>query len=410
MPLGMGFLISVLRNNGHKIFFIDNYLKQSDFLETDYIIRNKIEVVGIYSNTICFDDTMRMFEKLQTMREKKIWSGRIIVGGPHTSAAPETIPKYVDNIVQGEGERAILDVIDNSAPRLVKTGQIVDLDSLPAPAWDYFVNLPYSFECQFIDETPVFTMNTSRGCPFNCRFCSVNSVWGRRYVYFSAKRVYEDVKYLQTTYGAKGIYFREDHFTLNKARVLEFCELILRDRNPVKWACETRADSLDYEMVKLMKKAGCDGFYVGVESGSQRMLDFFGKGEKLYQFEDVFRWCNELGIRGYASFVVGAPTETADERRQTEEFARKLKPASAGFNVFAGIPGSELYQKVLDESLYEYKDTRGILYLKGHDKLVNRYYSGKYDTKIPRFMFFKRLDYYLLLPLRFAGAVVRKRF
>ena len=285
------------------------------------------------------------------------------MGGPHTSAALETIPDYVDHIVQGEGERAIIDIIDGNAPRIVKARQITDLDSLPMPAWDYFTDLPYKFDDYRTDVAPVFTMNTSRGCPFNCAFCSVNSVWGRRYTYFSAQRVYEDVKYVQKTYGVKAIYFREDHFTMNKKRVIDFCDLILKDNNPIKWLCETRVDSLDYEQLKLMKRAGCEAFYIGVESGSQRLLDFFKKGEKLVQFEETFQWCHELDIKAYASFVVGAPTETEEERQQTEEFAKKLKPIKAGFNIFVGIPKSELYDMMLDNHLYVCKDKNGLLYM-----------------------------------------------
>jgi len=384
MPLGIGFLISVLRNKGHKVYFIDNYLSPSDFLETDYLVRNNIDIVGIYSNTICFEDTMRMFIKLQSLREKKDWSGKIIVGGPHTSAAPETIPDYVDHVVQGEGERAILDVIEGSAPRIVKAEQILDLDSLPMPAWDYFVNLSYDFTNRWIDDKPVFTMNTSRGCPFSCRFCSVNSVWGRRYTYFSAQRVYEDVKYLQKTYDVKAVYFREDHFTMNKNRVADFCGLILKENNPIKWMCETRVDSLDYESLKLMKKAGCEAFYVGVENGSQRMLDFFKKGEKLEQFERTFNWCNELGIKTYASFIVGAPTETEEERLQTKAFAEKIKATTAGYNIFVGIPKSDLYTMVLEDKSYVCKDRNGLLYLPDHDKLVDEFYGGYARLKIPK--------------------------
>lgn len=394
MPLGLGFLISVLRNKGHKVFFIDNYLSPSDFLETDYLSANSIDVVGIYSSTICFEDTLRMCTKLQDLRDNKLWNGRMIVGGPHTSAAPETIPDYVDHIVQGEGEKAVVDVVEGNAPRAIKAEQITNLDSLPMPAWDYFVDLPYDFTSKWMDVKPVFTMNTSRGCPFKCRFCSVNSVWGRRYTYFSAPRVYEDVKYLQGTYGAKAVYFREDHFTMHKKRVREFCELILKDNNPIKWMCETRVDVLDRELIALMKRAGCDAFYIGVESGSQRMLDFFKKGERLEQFENTFKWCNELGIKTYASFVVGAPTETDEERRQTEEFAKKLKPTSAGFNIFVGVPWSELYQKMLDEQLYVCKDRCGLLYTKDHDKLVNKYYNGRYEAKIPENMFLKKIGSY----------------
>ena len=111
-PLGIGYLISVLRNAGHEVFFIDTYLSPSQFLETDYLQRNRIDFVGIYANTICFRDTLRMVFKLDYLRHSKEWKGKIIVGGPHTAVAPETIPFFVDFVVQGEGERAILDIVE----------------------------------------------------------------------------------------------------------------------------------------------------------------------------------------------------------------------------------------------------------------------------------------------------------
>ena len=385
MPLGLGFLISVLRNNGHKVFFIDNYLSPSDFLETNYLVKNRIDFVGIYANTICYRDTKRMLYKIQKMREKGEWNGKVIVGGPHTSAALETIPDFVDYIVQGEGEKAILDIIEGKTERIVRAEPIKNLDDLPMPAWDYFANLPYDFSVSWFPERPVFTMNTSRGCPFNCTFCSVGSVWGRRYNYFSAERVVEDIKYLVNKYQVKGIYFREDNFTLNKKRVIDFCNKIMNDKIKIKWVCETRVDSLDFDMIKLMHRAGCEAFYIGVESGSQRILDFLQKGITLEQTENVFRWCNEIGVKTYASFVVGVPTETPEERQRTIDFAKKIKATTCGFNVFVGIPKSVLYNYVLGNHLYEYIDDQGLVYLKGHDQLVDRFYRGNPRAKIPTY-------------------------
>ncbi|GAI53155.1 unnamed protein product, partial [marine sediment metagenome] len=179
-PIGIGFLISSLRNAGHKVFFIDNYLQPSNFLETDWLQKNQIDFVGIYANTICFRDTLRMMHKLEHLRQTGKWKGRIIVGGPHTTVAVHTIPDFVDYVVQGEGEHAILDIVeDKVTQRIVSYPRIKNLDELPMPAWDYFVKLPYNWGMNFLPETPVFTMNTSRGCPFKCEFCSVGSIWGK---------------------------------------------------------------------------------------------------------------------------------------------------------------------------------------------------------------------------------------
>lgn len=386
-PIGLGFLISVLRNKGHKVFFIDNYLKPSNFLTTNYLIKNKIDFVGIHANTICYRDTRRMLHKIQRMRQKKLWNGKVIVGGPHTSVALETIPDFVDYVVQGEGERAIVDIVEGKAnERVIRAERIKNLDELPPPAWDYFVKLPYDWSAPFgfIDEQPVFSMNTSRGCPFKCSFCSVNSIWGHAYTYFSAERIVEEVEFLVKKYGAKGIYFREDNFTVDKDRVTDFCQLILSKSIPIKWVCETRIDMLTEDLLKLMYQAGCRGLYIGVESGSQRILDFLKKGISVEQIKEVFSWCQQIGIKTYASCIVGVPIETKKDARLTHELMNQIKPDVTGYNIFVGIPRSELYDYVLENKLWEYIDNRGLVYLKGHNALVRKFYNGNLTAIIPR--------------------------
>ncbi|MBL7086009.1 MAG: radical SAM protein, partial [Candidatus Cloacimonetes bacterium] len=383
-PLGIGFLISVLRDAGHKVFFIDNYLRKSNFLETDYLVRKKIDFIGIYADTICFRDTRQVLDSLQIMRERKIWKGKIILGGPHTSVAPGTIPDYVDYIVQGEGEKAIFEVINGGKNRIIRSERIKDLDTIPMPAWDYFVSMPYDYSVEWFKEKPVFSMNTSRGCPYKCTFCSVGSIWGKKYTFFSAERIVNDIKYLIKTYNVKGIYFREDNFTINKKRVFDFCELLLRYNLKINWVCETRVDTIDLEMIKLMYRSGCRSFYFGVESGCQRILDFLKKGITLEQVDRVFRWCNEIGIRTAASFMVGVPTETKKERIHTLYYSEKIGATSKWINIFVGIPKGELYDYVVKNSLHEYVDDRGLIYLRGHNQLVDEIYGGNEKAKVPQ--------------------------
>jgi radical SAM superfamily enzyme YgiQ (UPF0313 family) len=384
-PLGLGFIMAVLKNAGHKVFFRDNYLIPSDVLDTDFLARNKIDFVGIYSNTICYQSTLEYFYKIQKMRLHNKWNGRIIVGGPHTSVGAETIPDFVDFIVIGEGEETILDIINGTVrDRIIQGKKVPDLDVLPMPAWNKFIDLPYDWSFPWGRTYPIYTMNTSRGCPFNCTFCSVKAVWGKTYRYMSAERVVHDVEYMQKKYGANGIYFREDHFTLNRKRTIEFCELLLKKNIKTDWLCETRVDHLDdFEYQALMARAGCKAFYIGVESGSQKMLDFFKKGERVEQFIKAFDIAHRVGIKTYASFVVAAPTETEEDLDKTYQLIERIKPDYKGMNVFTGLPGSELYDFVKENKLYEFEDENHILYLKGHNKLVDIFYKGDPYCKIP---------------------------
>lgn len=383
-PIGLGFLISTLKNAGHQVLFRDNYLFKYDIPDANFLNSNKIEYYGIYLNTICFRHAIVVMYRLEYLRKSKQWQGKIIVGGPHTTVALQTIPEFVDYVVQGEGEQAIVDIVEEKvSQRIVRYPRIQDLDILPMPAWDTFTSMPYNWECDFFQEKPVFTMNTSRGCPFRCTFCSVCSVWGKQYTMFSADRVVADIEYLVSTYGAKGIYFREDNFTLNKKRLERFCNLMIEKGINIPWICETRVNTLTRDLVELMAKSGAKGFYFGVESGSPRMLELMQKDITVDQIRQAFDWCHEFNIKTAASIVTGLPTETSEDVEATRKLIAEIKPSITWYNIFVGIPTSTLYQYCLDNKLYEFIDDRGLVYLKGHDERTRKFYGSGWNSGVP---------------------------
>lgn len=375
-PLGVGSLISTARARGHKVFFIDNYLAPSNFIADGFLQKNAIELVGISVNTICFRHARHMFEALHDLRIQGRWRGKIAVGGPHTSVAPYTIPEFVDFVVQGEGEEALSDILAGRAgERVIRQCKVKDMDSLPFQPWDIFTRLPYDFTCPWIELKPVYTMNTSRGCPFNCSFCSVGSIWGRQYTIFSAERIAAEIEYLMKHHNARGIYFREDNFTLNPRRTFEFCDTLLKRNIKISWACETRVDNLSEDMIALMARAGCEAFYLGIESGSQRMLDFLNKSIRLEQVEKVIAWSKRHGIKTYCSLVAGIPGETYRDYRATVRLMKRAQPYDYAFNVYVGLADSPLYQHIRDNRLHEYEDDIGLLYLPGFDARVRFFYN-----------------------------------
>jgi len=375
-PLGLGSLISIVRNKGHKVFFIDNYLMPSNFIEEGYLQNNRIDFVGIYANTICYRDALRMINAIEGLRKRNLWQGKIIIGGPHTSVALDTIPDCVDYIVQGEGENAIMDIIDDKMKeRIVRKERIENLDLLPFQPWDIFSRLPYDYTCSWMDAKPVYTMNTSRGCPFDCSFCSVRSIWKRKYTCFSADKIILEIEYLIKDYNAKGIYFREDNFTLNMKRTAEFCQKLISKNISIHWACETRVDTLTEDLIKLMSKAGCKAFYLGIESGSQDVLNALNKAITIKQVEDCVRLSKKYGIRTNCSFIVGTPMERYRDYLQTKRLINRLKPYSHSFNIFVGIPVSQLYTHILENNLYEHIDDIGLVYLPGYDIKTRFFYN-----------------------------------
>lgn len=316
-PLGLGYVMGALLSQGYEIDFIDQYLDPTrDFSVSDY------NFIGIYCNTPCWEGTKKLLEHINHW---KTFHTKLIVGGPHATLFPETIPDFVDFIVQGEGEEVIGDIIEGKITnRIIKTSRILDLDTLPKPAYEAFSHLPYKVDVDWFPETPVFTMNVSRGCPHNCSFCSVKKLWGRKYTYFSTQRVLSDIDWLIETFFIKGIYFREDNFTIKRERTKEI-SIGLATRN-LKWLCETRVDTLDEELIKVMSNSGCKAFYIGFESGSQRMLNTYNKGITIEQGLQVAEWCHKYDIKIAASFIINHPAETQEDKELTEKFIKQINP------------------------------------------------------------------------------------
>ncbi len=383
-PLGVGYLISILKRRGHTVHFSDEYLQPSGILDSNAVVANAVDFVGIYANTVCYSETIKLFAKLYEMRCRGLWKGKIIVGGPHTSFGVEDIPEYVDYVVVGEGEHAIVDIVEGKCDVRVLYGEpATDLDTLPPVAWEEFIWRGYDWTYPLVDTTPVYTFNTSRGCPFDCSFCSVKGVWGKGYRAMSAERIVSDIEWMIHVYGLKAAYFREDNFTLDKKRLTSFCELLLSRGVKIDWLCETRADSInDDPLLALMARSGCRALYVGVESGSQRMLDYYRKGISVDTFVAALTKAKRHGIKLYTSFIVGAPNETEADLKETYRLLDSIKPDAHSLNVFVGIPGSELYQEILDKQLYGHIDASGIAYLKNHNELVDRFYQGNCHYKI----------------------------
>ena len=150
----------------------------------------------------------------------------------------------------------------------------------------------------------------------------------------SADRVISDIEYVVNRFGAKGVYFREDNFTLINKRVVDICEKLLSKNIKVFWACETRVDTVDENLIKLMKSSGCVGLYVGVEHLSQRMLDIFNKRITVEQIVKFFEWTHKYNINTAASLIRNHPEETDTDRSIKYKMLRVINPTMHWDNDF----------------------------------------------------------------------------
>lgn len=379
-PLGLAYLSAVLENNGIQSDIHDDYLlnwgnDRVAELAQDYDV---IGITGLTATSLVAIDLA-----------KKLKDKFLICGGAHATLFPLQMLKYFDAVVRGEGENSIVDIVKNRKQGVIEGIQTDNLDTLPMPARYKLPLEQYPLTNEFLSANRVFSINSSRGCPYLCSFCSVKTIWGRTYRSFSPDRIAEEIKRLIIDYNANGIYFREDNFTLDRNRVINICKLIKNFK--LEWVCESRVEHLDEDLIETMYNAGCRAMWFGVESGSNRMLKLIHKGVDKERAIETFRICKKYGIKTGASFVIGFPEETRKEIYETLRFAHKLDSFYTWFNYYLGIPGSDLYEKVIQEKLYDRLDERKYAWVR-----VN----GMSSDEMIRFHRWIKLLYLIKKPIR----------
>jgi anaerobic magnesium-protoporphyrin IX monomethyl ester cyclase len=379
-PLGLGYLASVLRENGFKVRIIDDLVEKLGFDEFLRRLRNS-RIVGITSTTPTFNSALNYAKKIK----KALKDVFIIFGGVHASFEPERVLQndFVDAVCIGEGEETIVEVaerieaeksldsvkgiyyreegkIRKNEPR----GFIEDLDSLPFPAFDLMPLEKYSVFGERLRQFPVIS---SRGCPFACRYCSSSLFMGHRFRARSAENVVDEIEWLCEEFNANHIAFSDDTFTFNRERVLNICKEIKRRDLEITWSCSSRIDTITAEMLRIMKSAGCVAIYYGIESASKKILEYYRKKISLEKAMEVVRATKKAGIAVICSFIIGAPTETKREMKETLRFALRLDPDYAQFSILTPYPGTEIYREakegnlLLTENFEEYTSGKPVL-------------------------------------------------
>ena len=339
------------------------------------------DFIGMYIHTMSFDTAIELSANIK----RDYPEIPQMCGGPHPAVLPETIPASFDYVVVGEGETAVLDIVEGrERGRIVQGQRVTEMDELPWPNLDHFWDKPYNWGLKLYghDEIhPTISLNTSRGCGYRCTYCGVQAVSGARFRHITAGKIFQHIISLKDKYGLRGIYFREDNFTISMKRVEELCDLIVSSGIDVKWACESRVDNLKPRQIEKMALAGCVGLYIGVESGSDRVLKLMKKGETTADYEEKFPILKANGISQYTTWVFGVPGETPEDRRLTEAFMRKLDPTRVDAFVYMGIPISALYSEIIAVKGYEFMDRNGFMYPKGYLGYTRELY-GKDDPRV----------------------------
>ena len=389
-PMGLGYIAALLEKYGIEVIIVDNYVEEQDMVKA--IDDFNPDIIGLYMHTPGYYVALDLIDEI-----KRITNVPLVVGGPHASLCPETIPDKVDYICQGEGEFVMLELCRGTDfPRLIDnaiSGRIKKLDDMPFPDYNHFwgKNYNWRFDMYGNDSSKVFTMHTSRSCPYRCSFCGVDAIWTRRYTYFSANKIVKEIDHYVDKYGIDGIYFREDLFTANHRRVEEVCDLLIERPYSIDWACEARADITDRALLDKMYESGCRGMYLGVESGDNKALEKKKKDLDLKTMRQFFGHVNEIGLPTYATFCIGTPGETEEEITATERFIEEINPTTYDKFAYLGLPKSADYARLLETKDYYHIDAGKIVYSERFFEMAHRLYS----SDDPRLYFLKQQKQFL---------------
>jgi anaerobic magnesium-protoporphyrin IX monomethyl ester cyclase len=380
IPLGLGYLAAVLERAGHEVGIYDAAVEEEPL--TDVLEREKSDVVGISSTTPLIN------EAWEVARRAREHGAVTILGGAHLTIMPdESLQRpEVDLVVRGEGEDTIVEIMGileapehNTGERRFRRevwgqvaglsfrdekGQIVhnpprplrrDLDDIPFPAHHLFKVERYSNLQPLTDgldpKARAYTIVTSRGCPYNCIYCS-KAITGRTWRPRSPQNVVAEWRWLVRELGATEIGVTDDVMTLDLERAKTICRLLIDEGlNTVPWITihGIKAGDTDQELFYLMKKAGCKRVGFGVESGNQRVLDYIKKRQTIEEVREAFAGAKRAGLETMGFFIFGLPTETEETMEDTIRLALELDPELANFMIAAPFPGTELYDLIVRE-------------------------------------------------------------
>jgi radical SAM superfamily enzyme YgiQ (UPF0313 family) len=370
VPIGLGYLTAACREQGVPVNFIDEQVEEDVFAAVARGTKDMSQpyIFGFSVLTAAMKQAMAVSKKIKAKYPDSI----ILFGGIHPTANPEEVLSFphIDLVLRGEAEQTLVELY-----RHIKAGQdyshlgglsyrngvqichnpiscdLVDLDTMPPFPYELFTNPKYNMG---------FVIS-SRGCPYNCIFCSNRIVTGKRYRYLSEEHIVSALELLHNKYGQTFALFLDDNFLVSKKRIYNLLELIKRNglHNKMSFSFQARGDNVDYRLLKELYEGGFKSVFFGIETASEEIMKLVNKGETVQQCIDAVMMAKDIGFHVSATFIFGLPTETHADRLQAIRLARRLPLDQVRFNNATPYPGTELYNiaqrenRLHIEGLYE---------------------------------------------------------
>lgn len=295
---------------------------------------------------------------------------KIVVGGPSATTCSDYLManETIDYLVKGEGEETVTElarwilepsggknagdiqgiVYRNKQGQTVSTSPrplIQNLDEIPFPDREavFYVDLRGRLQ----RSRRCMDVLTERGCPYSCRFCCAHQAWGTKKPRFrSIQNIIDELVYLTESYNQKEFVFWDDLFTVKRARAIELCQRIIQEKLNIRWVSLARIDTIDPELLEIMKQAGCCEIQVGIESGSDRILRYIKKGITLETIRKQAPVIANCQIPWRIFLIIGFPTETKEEIQATIDIISELRPTQVDMSIFCPYPGCELFDEL----------------------------------------------------------------
>ncbi len=362
--LGLPILGTILKERGHRV---NIYIE--DLYPIDYTEAYSSDLVGISSIT---STAPRAYSIAERIKKKGI---PVVMGGSHVTFLPEEALEYADYVVRGEGEETLLELLESlqekkpldnilglsyhqsdghwgeggnghfshNPPRPL----ISDLDVYPYPDFSLIKGI------EKVSSLPILA---SRGCPFNCSFCSVTKMFGRKYRFRNMENVIEEIVFRLNSFSPAGesppwFFFYDDNFTANPTRTKILLEELLRRGIKFSWTAQTRSDVVkDRELMNLMKKTNCQCLYIGFESVNPKTLELYNKRQLVDEIRQAIKVIHSFGIKIHGMFVLGSDEDDVKIVKNTSRFVKKNKIDTVQYLILTPIPGTEIYNQMKREN------------------------------------------------------------
>jgi len=332
---------TILKGAGHDVMlFRENvksvYDKGRGWLQETL---TKVDVVAMSLMTSTAERGYQIADVIRKVAPKV----RIVMGGSHATYMPEEAANHADLVVKGEGEEIILDAVENrNLSGIIQAPPVKNLSSYPIPDLSIL-----SEKNRPPRQAPI---STSRGCPFDCVFCTVSATFGRKCRFRDPEQVLEEIN-MRISEGYKKLFFYDDNFAINKERTKDMLRGMLEKKLKISWSAESRADiAKDKELLELMAKTNCNTMLIGFESVNPESLNAYNKKQDIEDIKTCIKSLHEYGIRVHGMFVLGSDADDENTARDTVRFCHEMKVDSVQFSVLHPLPGSRLYDILESEN------------------------------------------------------------